>query len=680
MKNILFACLLFSFNSVFAQIEPQNKTFLRLCRLFSDHAVLQRQKPLPVWGTAKPNETITIQLKGSEKLEGIGENENKVSTMVRDVWKTQTTTADTEGTWRVTFPPFEAGGPFKMTVETRSDTLTVNDILFGEVWLCSGQSNMEWKVVDTKDYLQERKNADFPQIRHYFVEHDVTLEPQKELKTGSWKVCSSETVGGFTAVGFFFAREIYQKLNVPIGLLHSSWGGSQIEGWISKEAMSTSDELKDYAQNFPKTWDDADMRLEQSIKKKLLGNATANPTVEDEKKYIQADYDFSNWLTSDPMWQWDWKGVWAWRGNGFMGKMVEMPSEMVDKMTTLGLAECFSHNEIYINGKLISLGILRGGRKIIVPPNTWRAGMNKLMIKMNKTIEPEWFGLGLQGSSDDLFVSTETQKISLAGSDWKLMPSFAEPHTFAHSSNNVGATIYNAMIAPLIPFALRGALWYQGESNAGRAYQYRKTFPLMIQDWRKQWHDEFPFYFVQLSSYGDYQNSNTGSNWAELREAQTMTLQVPKTGMAVTTDIGNPKDIHPKNKQDVGKRLAASALKNTYNQYVIPSGPMYKSVLFDNDKATISFDFVGSGLSVKDKFGYLKGFEIAGDDHIFYYAKAEIVGDKVVVYHPYKMKAAAVRYAWADAPEDANLFNSENYPASPFRTDNWKGITEGGKF
>jgi sialate O-acetylesterase len=306
--------------------------------------------------------------------------------------------------------------------------------------------------------------------------------------------------------------------------------------------------------------------------------------------------------------------------------------------------------------------------------------MNKLIVKMNKTIEPEWFGLGLQGSSDDLFVSTETQKISLAGSDWKLMPSFSEPHTFAHSSNNVGATIYNAMIAPLIPFALRGALWYQGESNAGRAYQYRKTFPLMIQDWRKQWNDEFPFYFVQLSSYGDYQNSNTGSNWAELREAQTMTLQLPKTGMAVTTDIGNPKDIHPKNKQDVGKRLAASALKNTYNQIVVPSGPMYKSVLFDKNKATISFDFVANGLVVKDKFGYLKGFEIAGDDHVFYYAKAEIVGDKVIVFHPKGIKAVAVRYAWADAPEDANLFNSENYPASPFRTDNWKGITEGGKF
>ncbi len=650
MKNILFVCILLSSTTAFSQVK--------LCRLFSDHAVLQRQKPLPIWGWAKPNEAITVNLAG----------------------QTQKTTADTEGSWRVNFPPFEAGGPFKMTVESVSDTVSVDDILFGEVWLCSGQSNMEWTVASSNDFLKERKNADFPQIRHYKVETEVALEPQKEVKSGKWKVCQAETVGGFTAVGFFFAREIYQKLGVPIGILHSSWGGSQIEGWISKEAMQTSDELKNYAMNFPKDWADADIRLERSIKQRLLGDANANPTIEDEAKYIKPDYDFSKWLTSDPMGQWDWKGIWAWRGNGWMAKMVEMPSEMVDKLTTLGLAECFSQNEIYINGKPVSVGLQKGARKILIAPNTWKAGMNKLVIKMNKVIEPEWFGLGLNGSADDLFVSSDVQKISLAGSDWKLLPSFAEPHTFAHSSNNVGASIYNNMIAPLIPFALRGTLWYQGESNAGRAYEYRKTFPLMINDWRKRWNDEFPFYFVQLASYGGDQNSNQGSNWAELREAQTMTLQLPKTGMAVTTDIGNPKDIHPTNKQDVGKRLAAVALKNTYNQDVVPSGPMFKNASFERGKATISFDFVGNGLLSKDKYGYLKGFEIAGDDHVFYYAKAEIVGDKVVVYHPKGQKPTAVRYAWSDAPIDGNLFNTEGLPASPFRTDNWKGITENGTF
>lgn len=657
MRSIIVALLFIaSGNQAFAQ--------LKLARLFSDHAVLQRQKPLPVWGWAKPNETISVSLAG----------------------QTLSTVANTEGEWRVTFSPLEAGGPYKMTVSASRDTLKnidillVEDILIGEVWLCSGQSNMEWSVANSDNFLKERKNADFPQIRHFKVEHDVSLQPEKELKTGEWKVCKPETVGGFTAIGFFFAREIYQKLNIPIGILHSSWGGSQVEGWISKEAMLSSDELKDYAQNLPATWEEADNRLARTVKKKVLGNPDANPTVDDERKYVQADYDFSNWFTADAMGQWDWKGIWAWRGNGFMGKMVEIPSEMTNQITTLSLAEHFSHHEIYINGKPISSGLLRGVRKILVPANTWKAGMNKLMVKMNKAIEPEWYGLGLMGSATDLYVSNEMQRISLAGNDWKLMPSFSEPYAFAHLSNNVGVSIYNAMIAPLVPYAIRGALWYQGESNASRAYQYRKTFPLMIEDWRKKWNDEFPFYFVQLATYGNNQNSNEGSHWAELREAQTLTLKLPKTGMAVTTDVGNPKDIHPTNKQDVAKRLAANALKTTYNQDCIHSSPLYKTVSFDKDKAVLTFDFIGKGLMVKDKFGYLKGFEIAGDDRIFYYAKAEIQGDKVLVFHPKGLKPAAVRYAWSDAPEDANLFNSEGFPACPFRTDDWQGVSVKGKF
>jgi sialate O-acetylesterase len=651
MKNILLALSLLACNAAFAQLS--------VCRLFSDHAVLQRQKPLPVWGKSRPNDTITVKL-GTQ---------------------TRSAVANTEGSWRVTFEPFEmAGNPYRLIISNISETLAINDLLMGEVWLCSGQSNMEWRVAQAKDYLKERKNADFPQIRHYFVDHDVSLAPEKDVKTGSWKVCNAETVGDFTAVGFFFARDIYQKMGVPIGLLHSSWGGSQVEGWISKEAMASSDVLKNYAQTLPNTWAEADNRSEMGLKKKLLGDANANPTAEDEAQYVKPNYDFSKWLASNPMGQWDWKGIWAWRGNGFMATTVEMPSEMIGKLTTLGLPEHFGYNEIYINGKLVSAGILRGSRKIIIPADVWKSGLNKLVMKMNKALEPEWFGLGLQGSEQDLYVSNDDRKISLSDADWRFMTAFSEPHTFVHSSNNVGTAIYNAMIAPLVPYAIRGALWYQGESNAGRAYEYRTTFPLMIQDWRNKWQDEFSFYFVQLATYGSDQNSNQGSNWAELREAQTMTLKLPKTGMAVTTDIGNPKDIHPINKQDVGKRLAATALKNVYNQDVLPSGPLFESANFDDKKAVIAFKYVGKGLVVKDRYGYLKGFEVAGDDHVFYYARAEIQGDNIVIFHPKGLKPAAVRYAWSDAPEEANLFNVEGFPASPFRTDNWQGVTVKGKF
>ena len=241
------------------------------------------------------------------------------------------------------------------------------------------------------------------------------------------------------------------------------------------------------------------------------------------------------------------------------------------------------------------------------------------------------------------------------------------------------------MIAPLVPFAMRGTLWYQGEANAGRAYQYRQSFPLLIEDWRKKWSvngkpGNESFYFVQLSSFGNDESSNKGSDWAELREAQTMTLKLPKTAMAVTTDVGNAKDIHPTNKQDVAHRLATNALKLDYGQNIEYSSPMYDTVTFSEGKATVSFKFTGSGLMIKDKYGYLKGFEVAGEDKVFYYAKAEILGNTVIVYHPKGLKPVSVRYAWSNAPVEANLYNSEDFPASPFRTDHWPGITANNKF
>lgn len=655
MKRILFFLFLFSGTSSFAQIK--------LARLFSDHVVLQRQKPIPVWGWAKPKESVTVTLAG----------------------QTVTAKADTSGKWIVKFAPLEAGGPFQMTATAKSGKATVQDILIGEVWLCSGQSNMEFKVQQADNYAEEKKNADFPKIRHFTVDREVTMLPQKDLKNGSWEIASSETVGNFTAIGFFFARELYQKLNIPIGILHSSWGGSQVEGWISKEGMLGSEVLKDYAQHIPTTWEEADKQIDAKLRMQLFKDPKINPSAADEAKYTEAGYDFSKWhKTDNPIGQWDWKGIWAFRGNGFMARNISIPADLVSQKTIMALAENDSQNTIYINGKQVSIGIIKGIRKVEIPANTWKAGDNSLVIKFGNLIASPWYGLGLQGSADDLYVGTDKQKISIA-KDWFLMTSFADAHSYMHSSNNVGTTIYNGMIAPLIPFATRGTLWYQGESNAGRAYQYRESFPLLINDWRKKWSvngkpgDE-SFYFVELSSFGSDQSSNKGSNWAELREAQTMTLKLPKTGMAVTIDVGNAKDIHPTNKQDVGHRLATNALKLDYGQNIEYSSPMYDTVTFSEGKATVSFKFAGSGLMIKDKYGYLRGFEIAGEDKVFYYAKAEILGNTVIVYHPKGVKPVSVRYAWSDAPVEANLYNSEGFPANPFRTDTWPGTTEGKKF
>ena len=322
----LFFCFILGSSTVFAEVK--------LARLFSDHVVLQRQKPIPVFGWANPNESVSVAFNGQIK----------------------TANADSSGKWTVVFTAMEAGGPFEINVKAKSGNASVKDVLVGEVWLCSGQSNMEWTVKQSDNFSGEKKDADYPQIRQFYVEHVVETAPQKDLKSGDWKASSPETVGDFTAVGFFFARELYKKLKVPIGLVHSSWGGSQVESWISKDAMLGSDELKSYAEKLPTDWAGFDALLERNVKKATLGNADANPTIDDEKKYLAADFDVSKWVTNNPIGQWDWKGIWSWRGNGFFARDVEIPANFVGQETVLGLAESNSYNEIYINGRQVFAG------------------------------------------------------------------------------------------------------------------------------------------------------------------------------------------------------------------------------------------------------------------------------------------------------------------------------------
>ncbi|WP_229374217.1 sialate O-acetylesterase [Fibrella rubiginis] len=646
-KHVLFFALLLVNLAASGQV--------RMARLFSDHVVLQRQQPILVWGWAKPGETVKATLAGQH----------------------QQAKADAGGKWLVRFAPLEAGGPHVLTATAKSGSAQASDVLIGEVWLCSGQSNMEWPVKQADNYAAEKKNANFPQIRHFRVEHELALTPQTDLKTGDWAVASAETVGDFTAVGFFFARELYQKLNVPIGLLHSSWGGSQVEGWISKESMLSNPELRPTVQQLPTNWAAADSLVDLKLRQRL--KVPTNLTAADEAKYLSPNYDFAGWRKTDPMGQWEWKDMMGFTGQGYMARLVTIPDDMVNAPTTLSLAENDSPNQIYINGKLVSEGTISGVRKITIPPNTWQAGQNRLVLKMGGMVNPAWYGLGLKGSSSDLYVEAGPQRINLAN-DWLLMPAFGEKHQYKRFMNNVAVSLYNAMIAPLEPFALRGVLWYQGETNAGRAYQYRQSFPLLITDWRQKFGQNLSFYFVQLSSFGANLSSNQGSNWAELREAQTMTLKLPKTGMAVTTDVGNPKDIHPTNKQDVGHRLALHALKLDYGQSVNYASPTFSGVAFEGNRAIVSFANAKVGLVVKDKYGYLKGFEIAGDDHVFHYAQAQINGATVVVSSADVPKPVAVRYAWADAPEEANLFSADGLPANPFRTDTWPGLTTNVRF
>lgn len=364
-----------------------------------------------------------------------------------------------------------------------------------------------------------------------------------------------------------------------------------------------------------------------------------------------------------------------------MQRALKLDSSYAKRSSVIHLGNTDADMAMYINGKLITKEAMPASHQLDLPAGTWKPGDNSLLINLQSMQKnPQWFGIGLSGEWYDMYVRFADTTVAIGDNNWRLMPDLSKPYHFDFLPNNTAFMLYNAMINPLVPYSMAGVIWYQGEANTNRAYEYRKSFPLMITDWRNKWKKDFPFLFVQLASFGGFQDSNKGSDWAELREAQTMTLQLPNTGMAVTTDIGEATNIHPRDKADVGLRLAAKALTSVYHLPGFTESPLYSSADFMGGNAIVSFTHADSGLVAKDKYGYIKGFELAGADHKFYYAQAVIDGNKVKVWCGQVPQPVAVRYAWTDAPIDANLFNKQGFPVNPFRSDNWKGITEGKKF
>ena len=482
--------------------------------VIGDHMLVQQGIRIPVWGKADPGEQVTVTL-GDDTAEAV---------------------ADDDGRWLVSLPKQKAGGPLDMTISGKDGGLTVSDILVGEVWVCSGQSNMQFGLASSNNAEAEIAAAKYPEMRLFTVERTVATEAQEDC-TGSWSVCSPETVAGFSAVGYFFGRELHTTLGVPVGLIHTSWGGTPAESWTTQSTL-------------------------------------------------ESDPDFTPMLER-----------WA---------NIEKDYPAAKAAHDAAMAE-------------------------------WQAAAEK--AKAEGKPEPQ------------------------------KPPAPMDP---MHAHRPAG--LYNAMIAPLIPYAIQGAIWYQGESNASRAYQYRKLFPAMIEDWRRAWDQgAFPFLFVQLANWRETKADPEPSDWAELREAQVITLGLKNTGMAVIIDIGDAKDIHPRNKQDVGKRLALNALANTYGKRIPYSGPIYKSMKAKGDTVEIKFTRTDGGLVAKDG-GALQGFAIAGEDQKFVWADAVIEGEKVVVSADGIEAPVAVRYAWADNPI-CNLHNGAGLPASPFRTDDWPGVT-----
>lgn len=534
---------------------------------------------------------------------------------------------------------------------------------------------MEFQVFKTMNAEKEIADSNYPMIRHFGVAQDLSGKPKDDLKAGKWETANKETVGNFTAVGYYFARKLYSELKIPIGIINTSWGGTNVETWTSREAFQNSDEFKSMIADVPVVDIDA---VFESYKKSILDNLkkvqSFDISMENEDQFKKPDFQDKNWPEIKVPSLWENQQIGNIDGIVWMRKTIVLTAEQAKKEAVLHLAKVDDEDKTYVNGVEVGTNNLWDKLRIYkIPANVLKEGTNVIAVRITDYSG----GGGIYGDPADLKIDFKDSNVSLEGL-WKFNIVKVRIEV---SPNSYPSLLYNAMVNPLVPYAFQGVLWYQGEANVWRAEQYKKSFPLMITDWRTKFKQgNFPFYFVQLSTFDEFGgNSQKGSRWAELREAQSETLKLPNTGMAVTTDIGNAKDIHPTNKQDIGLRLAAIAMNNIYGKKQIHSGPVYKSQEIKGNQIVLTFDNIGSGLSTPNN-DELKGFEIAGADKVFHSAKAIIKDNKVIVSSDKVQNPLAVHYGWADDDTQINLFNKEKFPASQFRTDNWEMITAGEKY
>ena len=622
---------------------------VKLPKLISDGMVLQRNSELKIWGWASAGEKISIQF--------IDKNYN--------------TTTDNKGDWSVTIPAHKAGGPYEMNIKA-NNSITIHDIMIGDVWVCSGQSNMELPMKRVSwNYPGEIEHSANKYIRQFLVPDKYDFnQPENNFSNGAWKSASPENTPDFSAAAYFFAKEIYNKYKVPVGLINSALGGSPVESWISADALK----------KFPKYYNEALMFRDSTLIKKIedADNARSHAWYtllsQIDKGYKDPQHIWYDPSLNDSDWPsmkipgyWDNTELRNKNGVVWFRKKVDIPSSMAGKSAKLILGRIVDADSAFVNGKFVgTVGYQYPPRRYDVPAGILKAGENTIVVRVISNIGVAGF---VPDKEYDLIVGNDS--IDIKG-EWKYrlgaeMPPL-EGQTFIRWKP---MGLYNAMIAPLLNYQIKGAIWYQGESNAGRPWDYRELFTTMINDWREKWNEgNFPFLYVQLPNYGEAKSEPSESGWALLQEAQLKTLSVPNTAMAVTIDIGEWNDIHPLDKKDVGKRLFLGAEKVAYgDENVVYSGPIYKSMKVEGNKIVLSFTNTGAGLISKG--GELKTFAIAGADKHFVWAKAKIEGDKVVVWSDKIPNPAAVRYAWADNPAGANLYNKDGLPASPFRTDNW---------
>lgn len=612
---------------------------VKLPQLFSNNMVLQRDREIVVWGWANPKEKVSVQFKG----------------------QTVKAVASPSGDWKVALRASSYGGPFVLKVKGERNLIELENVMVGDVWLCSGQSNMEWPVESTANASQEIGAANHPGIRLFTVEKSMDNAERKDVE-GSWSICSPETIPSFSAVGYFFGREIHTNMGIPIGLVDASWGGTVIETWTGIEMMQTLPQYQD-AINECASSDFHNILAENEKKRSAFTSALKDdPGVAQKWQNDPAPF---NQIMKVPG---NWDNTALQNMDGSVWFRFEFELSGVDgKPGRLSLGAIDDQDITWINGVEVGRTNSYSERRVYdVLAGVLKEGKNTIVVN----VVDYTGGGGLYSESDLLFVEVGGAKHSLAG-DWQYAISVDSRQFGAKEigPNAYPSLLFNAMIAPLTKFPIKGTIWYQGESNVGNPQLYQTLFPNLIKNWRSRWGYAFPFYWVNLANYMAPDKTPAESGWAELREAQSMTLALPKTGQALAIDIGDANDIHPRNKQDVGRRLALLALRNDYGKSVVCSGPVFDSAKTMDGKVIVSFKEVGSGLMTKDKYGYVKGFAIAGEDGQFVWAQAFIEGEQVFVFSPLVKTPRYVRYAWGNNPDDANLYNREGLPTTPFQTD-----------
>lgn len=637
---LFFFCFLISITS-YSQI--------RLPKLIGDSMILQRGIELKIWGWASAGE--------------------KVSVLFKD--KTYKTVTDANGKWLVKLKKQKAGGPYDLKV-SGSNEITIHDILIGDVWVCSGQSNMEMSMMNVAskfgDDIAQSENTF---IREFAVpkKHFFNAE-QEDLSGGAWKSANPKNVLRFSAAAYYFAKDLYNRYKIPIGIINATLGGSRAESWMSEEALKPFTNLYEDGVKYKDTAFVAKVMADDR-KRAADWNTFLRETDEGYKdatgRWSSSSFDDKNWDDMKIPGFWTNDKLGAINGSVWFRRQFEIPASMAGKAVKLQLGNIVEADSVFVNDSLVGIGFSQYmPRNYNIRAGILKAGQNTIVVRV---VSPAGKG-GFVPQKEYAIVDGD-QKIDLSGT-WKYhLGRKMEPLQGPTFIQWKPTGLYKGMIAPISPYAIKGVLWYQGESNIGRHVEHLTLFPALINSWRAKWNEgDFPFLFVQLPNFNEAKKEPTEGGWASFRESQTAALSVPKTGMAVTVDVGEWNDIHPVNKKDVGIRLSLVAQHMVYKDKKIAySGPVYKSMKIEGNKVILSFDNIGGGLVAKG--GQLNHFAIAGADKKFVWANAEIQGKKIVVWSNTIINPTSVRYAWADNPEGANLYNTEGLPARPFRTDNF---------